>query len=359
MTTNAAVERIRQTVRALSGYYDVNPDADVKLDQNENAYDFPEPLKRETFEHAAAVHWERYHEVRPAALLDGLAALTGWPADGLLVGNGSNELLHATILASAAVGGRVLTVQPSFPLYDRLCRLLGAELVGVPLDARLAFDSDLIRREIARTEPSLVVICNPNNPTGSVIAPDGLEAILDDYKGIVLVDEAYYEFSDGSFRAFLDRHDNLLLLRTFSKAMSLAGIRVGYLLGAPTLVGEISKAKLPFTLNPLSCQAALTALRHQPALQSRVDTIVTERERLIAALGKRTAIDVYPSAANFVFIRVPGHGDRTVAGLADRGVLVRRLRGHPLLADSMRVTVGTPEQNDRFLATLDAALADG
>lgn len=358
MTTRSApLDRIRQEIRALAGYYDVQPSVEVKLDQNENPYDFPDELKLKTFARARAERWERYYEVRPAALVDGLAELAGWPADGIIVGNGSNELLMATILATAAVGGRMLSVQPSFLLYGRLCRLLGAELVGVPLDAQLVFDVATVRKEIERTDPALVVLCSPNNPTGSSIEPEALQSIADGCSGVVLVDEAYHEFSGRSFRALLDRCDNVVLLRTFSKAMSLAGVRVGYLLGSASIVGEISKAKLPFSLNPISCQAALTALGHQPTLRARVDAVVAERERVLAALRERADIEVFPSDANFILLKAPNRGDAVIDALAEHGVLVRKLRGHPLLDDSMRVTVGTPDQNDRFLAALDVTLA--
>ena len=354
---SAPLGGIRQTIRSLSGYYDVKPDVEVKLDQNENPYDFPDTLKKETFDRARAEPWQRYYEMRPAELVRGLAALADWPEEGILVGNGSNELLMATLLATAAVGGRMLTVQPSFLLYGRLCQLLGAELVGVPLRDDLTFDVTAIRQAIERTDPALVVLCSPNNPTGSAIDPQDLQTIIDDCRGVVLVDEAYHEFSETSCRAVLDRSDNVVLLRTFSKAMSLAGIRVGYLLGPAALVGEISKAKLPFTLNPVSCQAALTALRHQASLREQIGMIIRERGRLLASLGERAGIAAFSSAANFVFLKAAGRGDAVIAGLAERGILVRKLRGHRLLEDSMRVTVGTPAENERFLAALDAVLA--
>ena len=355
----SALDRVRHVIRELSGYYDAHPNAKVKvkLDQNENAYDFPDELKLETFERARAERWERYYAGRPPELLGELSALTDWPAAGIIVGNGSNELLMATLLATAAVGGRVLIVQPSFLLYGRLCRILGAEIVGVPLDAHLAFDPGRIRRAIERIDPSLVLICSPNNPTGASIDPAGLRTILDGYAGVALIDEAYHEFSGTNCRWLLDEYDNVVLLRTFSKAMSLAGLRVGYLLGQPPLVEEILKAKLPFSLNPLSCQAALTALRHRTILRSRVETIVAERDRVLTTLRAQPGIVVYPSDANFILLRVPGRGDAVIADLAERGVRVRKLRGHPLLEDSLRVSVGTPGQNDHFLTALEASLA--
>ena len=288
--------------------------------------------------------------------MSALSTLADWPAEGIIVGNGSNELLMATLVAIAAAGGRVLTIQPSFLLYTRLSQLLGAELITVSLDEELRFDAARIQQEITRTDPALVIICSPNNPTGSSIAADDLATVLDGFSGIALVDEAYHEFSGGSFRSFLDHYDNLLLLRTLSKAMSLAGMRIGYLLGQAPLVTEIAKARLPFTLNPVSCQAALTALAHQATLGERVKTIIDERERLMAVLKQMHGITAYPSSANFILLK-SGHADAVLAALIERGVLVRRLRGHPLLEHTLRVSVGTPEQNDRFVAELERALA--
>ena len=356
MTGWKALDRIRAAVRSMPAYHDAHPNVELKLDQNENPYDFPAELKRKTVEAALTAPWDRYFPARPAELVSGLSALADWPAEGIIVGNGSNELLMATLVATAAAGGRVLTIQPSFLLYTRLSQLYGAEPVTVSLDDDLGFDAARIRQEITRTDPALVIICSPNNPTGSSIAANDLAAVLNGFSGIALVDEAYHEFSGGSFRSFLDRFDNLLLLRTFSKAMSLAGMRIGYLLGQAPLVSEIAKARLPFTLNPVSCQAALTTLAHQATFGERVKTIIDERERLMALLKQMHGITVYPSSANFILLKSP-RADAVLAALLERGVLVRRLRGHPLLEDTLRVSVGTPEENDRFVVEFERALA--
>src|SRR5919199_1709153 len=243
------LDTIKPRVRELKAYT-LSPDrASVKINQNENPWDAPESVKRETLRRMAARAWSRYPDFIPASLHEKLAAFAGWRADGVVAGNGSNELIQATLMVTVAEGRRVLISEPTFALYRQVATVLGGEVVSVPLDGGLGFDVPALRRAVEREAPDVTILCSPNNPTGCRIVEEELEELLRATAGVVVVDEAYFEFSGRTVAPLLGRHRNLAVFRTFSKAMGLAGLRVGYLLAAPELAREVSKAVLPYNLN--------------------------------------------------------------------------------------------------------------
>lgn len=349
-----ALERIKPAVRNFQLDAGRGLRAAVKLDQNESAYDFPAELKAEVLAVVAAGIWARYPEPRPSALAAALSRHVGWPEEGVLVGNGSNELIQAILTAVCGCGRSLVTASPGFPLYRVQARFLDADVHEVPLAAGFRFDAGAIRREAERVGAGLIVICSPNNPTGSTIATAELEEILDGCSGLVVVDEAYREFGGTDFLALLRRYENLLLLRTFSKAMCLAGLRVGYLLGHRAVVAEIEKVKVPYSVDLFSCAAALVALKHMDVWQRRVRAVISERERVLDRLREMTWVRPYPSAGNFILFDLNGDRRQVFRGLLARGVLVRDVGRSGPLARSLRVTIGTPAENDRFLEALRA-----
>jgi len=239
---------IKPEVRGLTAYTLRHFDAAVKLDQNENPYELPEELKKEIVDRVLRRPWGRYPEFIPASVIGTLSKFTGWPAEGILVGNGSNELIQASLNVTLGPGRRLVVPQPTFTLYKLMATTLQADIEPVFLDAEnLTFDVD--RLLSASRTADVVVVCTPNNPTGQTLGQQALQRLLKTAKGIVIVDEAYHEFSGQSAFPLLNEHRNLVVLRTFSKAMSMAGLRFGYMMAHPEIAREVYKSKLPYNVN--------------------------------------------------------------------------------------------------------------
>jgi histidinol-phosphate aminotransferase len=345
---------------ALQGIrpYTLRPEtARVRLNRNESPFDLPEEWKRQIVERLLERPWSRYPEFVPMELIRALAGRWDWPEAGVLAGNGSNELLQALILVTLEPGRTMLTVDPTFVLYAQQAQVAGARVVSEELGAGWEFDTQRLAGRLRDVKPAAVFLCSPNNPTGSWLAPDGLEEILRAApQALVVVDEAYGEFAGWSAAALLPRHPNLAVLKTFSKAASLAGLRIGYLLAAPEVVVAVARAKLPYSVDLLAALAAGRALEGRALLEDRVRQIVAERERLREGLDRVPGITVYPSKANFLLFEVDD-AQRVFRALVASGVLVRDVSGsHPRLARALRVTVGLPEENDLFLAAVRGAM---
>lgn len=350
-----ALRHVKPAVRALSAYTLAARYAPVKINQNENPYDLPEAVKRRVLEKALLRPWSRYPDFDPQQLIEALAAFSGWRSDGILAGNGSNELIEALLLVSVGPGTRVVIPEPTFTLYALLTSVLGGECVRVPLGPELEYQSQPLLR--AAADASVTIVCSPNNPTGGVLALDAVARLCVLSDGLVVVDEAYHEFSGGSVVGLLREHENLVVLRTFSKAMALAGLRVGYLLAAPALVGEINKARLPYNLNFLSQLAALAALDERESLAKGVARLVASRESLAVALAGLPGVRVYPSQANFILFELLEADAKAVfESLYRDGVLVRDVTSYPRLARCLRVSVGSEPENRAFLQALGRAL---
>jgi histidinol-phosphate aminotransferase len=348
------LDKIKPRVRALKAYT-LKPDRGrVKLNQNESPWDAPDAVRAETLRRMGARAWSRYPDFVPAALHEKLAAFAGWRADGVVAGNGSNELIQATLMVTVGEGRRVLISEPTFALYRQVATVLGGEVLSVPLNERLGFDFEALRETIGRERPDVTILCSPNNPTGCRIEEEDLERLLGATGGVVVVDEAYFEFSGRTVAPLLERHGNLAVFRTFSKAMGMAALRVGYLLAAPELAREVSKAVLPYNLNAFSQTAAEVAVEmYEERLRPRVARIVAERGRLYTELQNIEGLAPVPSSANFMVVRSSVEPRRVYDELLERfGVLIRDVSGYPMLGDYFRVSVGAPEENDRLLEGL-------
>lgn len=354
------LRHVKPACRAVGAYTLQAREARVKLNQNENPWDLPEELKRRVLEQALRRPWSRYPDFDPAELCARLARFAGWRADGVLCGNGSNELIEALLLVTVAAGTRVVIPQPTFTLYGLLTTLLGGEAVEVPLDADLGYDAEALLFARRESQAPLTIVCSPNNPTGGVLPLADVERLCDDGDGLVVIDEAYHEFSGQSAAPLLARHPNLVVLRTFSKAMGMAGLRIGYLLASPELAREVNKARLPYNLNFFSQAAALAALDEAALLDERARRLVTLREELHAGLSRTPGVArVVPSRANFILFELERARPRDVfEAVYRRGVLVRDVSGYPRLARALRVSVGSEQQNREFLEALGAALAE-
>ncbi len=346
---------IKPEVRGLTAYTLRHFDAEVKLDQNDNPYELPADLKREVVDRVLRRPWGRYPEFVPAAVIKTLSKFTGWAEEGILVGNGSNELIQASLSVTLGPGRRLAVPQPTFTLYKLMATTLQAEVNAVLLDAEnLTFNVDKLI-EAARSA-DVVVVCSPNNPTGGLLEREALTTVLKNAKGLVLLDEAYHEFSGQTALPLLPEHRNLVVLRTFSKAMAMAGLRFGYMMAHPEIAREVYKAKLPYNVNIFTLAAAEIVVEKRPALNRGIETLVRERDRVFAELQKRKAVRAFPSTANFILIRTGKPARELFDLLYGHGVLVRDVSAYPLLDRCLRVSIGTSEENDKFLAALDRAL---
>jgi histidinol-phosphate aminotransferase len=350
---------IRPDIRALTAYHVPDPAGLVKLDAMENPYGWPEDIKDEWLEILRGVALNRYPDPQGLMVQAGLREAMDIPADmGLLLGNGSDELIQMLAVAVAQPGRKVLSLDPGFVMYRMIARFCGMDYLGVPLRADdFSIHVPAVLEAIEREQPALVFLAYPNNPTGNRFDADDVVSIIEASPGLVIVDEAYAPFTDCSFLGLLGDWPNLLVLRTLSK-MGLAGLRLGYLVGPPVWLQEIDKVRLPYNINVLTQASAAFALRHKSLLDEQARTIRTERQHLFTALTGVDAVHAYPSEANFILMRVAaGCAGPIFSGLKEQGILIKNLDGaHPLLEDCLRVTVGRPEENEAFLYALKRLL---
>jgi len=348
---------IRPEILALSAYHVADASGMVKLDAMENPYRLSAELQAELGQRLAAAEINRYPDPRsPELKLRLRKAFQLAEQHDVLLGNGSDEIIQILAQAVARPGAVLLAVEPSFVMYRMIASFCGMHYVGVPLKADFSLDEAALLEAIERHEPALVFLAYPNNPTGNAFDRDLMERVVAATPGLVVVDEAYHAFAGGlSFLDALDRFDNLLLMRTVSK-LGLAGLRLGYLVGSSKWLGELDKLRLPYNINCLTQVAASFALDHVDVLEQQAAAIVAERGRVVQALATMPGVAVFPSQANFLLFRVADAPARFV-GLKSRGVLIKNLHGaHPLLENCLRVTIGTPQENDAFLAALAADL---
>jgi len=290
----------------------------------------------------------------PATLQEHLARFAEWKPDGVIAGNGSNELIQALLMVTVGPGKRVLISEPTFALYRQVATVLGGEVENVLLTGELTYDIAALLRAVEEQQPDVTIICSPNNPTGCVIEAADLCRLLEASGGLVVIDEAYHEFARQTVVSLLDEYENLVVLRTFSKAMAFAALRIGYLLAAPELVSEIRKAVLPYNLNAFSQLAAEIAIEKYSALLGpTVDDIIEERERLYASISQIDGLVPVKSQGNFMVVKADRDPRQIFAQLLERDILVRDVSGYPMLKDYFRFSVGTPEENDRLLSALN------
>ena len=353
-----ALAAIRPAVRRQRPYLVGGvSDISVKLNQNECPLDLPEDLKRELIEAFFHTPFNRYPTEQPDRLCRALGAYVGWDSDGILVGNGSNELTYTFGMGMIEAGASVVLPRPMFALYETVVHLHGGVLTPVPPRPDLRFDAEAILEAVRRVQPVLVVLTTPNNPTGLAMPLHEIESIVQQAPGFVVVDEAYVEFTEEeSAQTILGAYPNLILLRTFSKAFGLAGLRLGYMMGHPAVIRELLKARLPFMVDRLAEMTALALLERPALLRDRVALMKHECQRLTAALAATEGVEVVPSQANFVLFRTPVEPTLMMDRLAQKGVLVRNMGGYPELSGYLRVNAGTPEENKAFLVALKEAL---
>lgn len=348
----------RPEVSALKAYAMADETWRIKVNQNESPWDWPEELKEEAVRAASAVAFNRYPGFEEKALTAALAQRWDLPAASILIGNGSNELLMAVFLSAVGPGRKVLLPSPSFSMYRQLALLAGAPVSEVLLKDGVSYKREAWVKALRRENPALVLLCSPNNPTGDVYPREALSDLIGQARGLVVVDEAYGEFSTGTARELIPKQENLVVLRTFSKAWGGAGLRLGYLLAAPRTAAQIRKALLPYNVSPVTAGMGLVALRNAPFFEARVGVMVRERGRLYEALCRIPGLTVYPSQANFILVRVAkGTARERFGALKARGILVRDVSHLPGMERCLRLSMGSREENDEVVSALAEVMA--
>ena len=356
---------IRDDVRAMHAYAVPDATGYLKLDAMENPYALPSDLRDELGRRLAALAVNRYPAPRADALRETIRRVMRVPAScDVLLGNGSDELISLACMAVARDGASVLSLVPGFAMFELSVRFARLAHIAVPLQRDFTLDRDATIAALERHRPALAFIAYPNNPTGNRFARAEVEAVIVAARTtgtLVVVDEAYQSFASDTFMDDLPAHDNLLVLRTVSKS-GLAGVRLGYLTGSPAWLAELDKIRPPYNINAYTQCAVAFALEHADVLDAQAERLKAERGRLAEALGRIEGIAPFPSDANFILFRVAGDdgaASLVFDALKRRRVLIKDLsRMHPLCANALRVTVSSPEENDRFLEALVSALRE-
>ncbi len=347
---------IRKEVREQQGYRaDIIPHR-TRMDANESPFSLTPLLKRKLFEEMNNVALNRYPEPGAPLIRKRFAEHYCVSDDMIMIGNGSDELIQILCTAVENSPSVVMVPAPTFVMYRIIASNTGHAVAEVPLNTSFDLDLDAMLTRVATDSPVLTFLSYPNSPTANCFSEKSVTAIVEASTGIVVVDEAYGSFSGKTFLPLLKKYDNLVILKTLSK-VGLAAVRMGFLIGAPHLVYELDKVRLPYNINALSQVAAEFYLNHIDTFLGQTREIITGREELLNALRKIEGINPHPSDANFIFFSCDFDADTVYSNLAREGILVKNLNSEGVLKNCMRVTVGTREENDEFLKLLKKILS--
>ena len=355
-TADLAKRVFRQDVQSMHAYA-IQPSAGlIKLDAMENPHRLPPQLQAELGRRLGTVALNRYPGERVNDLRRALAQHANMPpGHDIVLGNGSDELISLIAMACDVPGASILAPVPGFVMYAMSAQLQGLKFIGVPLTPDFELDEAAMLAAIREHRPAIVYIAYPNNPTANLWDDAVIERVIEAAPGLVVIDEAYQPFSSRTWADRIARHEHVLLMRTLSK-FGLAGVRIGYLVGSVALVHEVDKLRPPYNVSALNAECALFALEHAEVFAQQAAVIREQREALMAALARLPGVTPFPSEANMVLARVPD-AQRAFDGLKAQGVLVKNVsKMHPLLAQCLRLTVGTPDENARLIQALQTAL---
>jgi histidinol-phosphate aminotransferase len=350
----------RDDLRELAGYHSPQLDVAIRLNTNESPFAPPPAFVDAWLAELGGLDFNRYPDRAAADLRAAIGDHLGQLPERMFCANGSNEVLQTLLLTYGGHGRRALVFEPTYALHSHISRITGTSIVEAERLPGFHVDPDAAAARIREHAPSLVFVCSPNNPTGTVEARDTVEAIAEtagEIGALVVVDEAYGEFSHWSAIDLIDDARPLVVVRTYSKVWSMAALRLGFAVAPAWVITELEKVVLPYSLSAPTQLAGVLALGHGAEMARRVETLVAERERVTAALERISRLTVYPSGANFVLVRVDDDGHAVWEGLLDRGVLVRDFSRWPRTENCLRVTIGAPHENDALLAALGEVLA--
>jgi histidinol-phosphate aminotransferase len=352
---HCALSSVRLTVRESEGYKPDRTPAELYLDANECAYPVPDEVRAEIDAALQRVDLRRYPDPLALELKQAIQQLYGLDPAGVVVGNGSDDLISILVTAFGERPAKVLVPTPTFAMYQIIANCHGLLPLTVPLTEEFDLDGDALLKAVEAEAPKLIFLASPNNPTGRCFSREVIARLLEETEAAVVIDEAYADFAGVTHTDWLARYDNLMILRTLSK-VGLATLRVGFLAANPLLAFQLDKVRLPYNVGALAQTAATIALRRWDVLQPQIDRVVAERRRLYSALQDLPDVETYPSDANFLLLRTE-KAREVHRGLLARGIRIKRLGG-PRLEGCLRVTIGQPAENDRFLAALTEVVAD-
>ncbi|KGK87092.1 histidinol-phosphate aminotransferase [Desulfosporosinus sp. HMP52] len=337
---------VRPAVRELVPYETKYLPDCIKLDANENPFPWPakmrEALLSEKFD------FNRYPDGMGQELKTRIAQYTSTPPESVMIGNGSDELIQMILLTFGGAGKSLIIHPPTFGMYQIYARLTETAVVPVPLLNGLDLDTEQMLKAAEAPGAQVIIVCNPNNPTGSLFPREEILKLVKESGKIVVVDEAYAEFSEQTLISEIENYPNLVIMRTFSKAFGMAGLRLGYLLGQPKTIALIEKVRPPFNVNLFSQRAGILALDYLREYKLQIQQIKEETKKLYEALVQLTGLTVYPTQANFILFK-PADPDRWATDLLKRGFLIRNMGSLPILGKCLRISAGLPEENERFI----------
>lgn len=346
VTTMDLENLVRREVRQLIPYEAKNMPQCIKLDANENPFPWPSGMREALVQEKLA--FNRYPDGMAKDLKKAISEYTGIDSEGILVGNGSDELIQLTLLTFGGTDRSVIIHPPTFSMYQIAARLTDTAVTTVPLRNGIDLDTAQMLAAANAPEAHVVIVCNPNNPTGSLFDRNDILQIVRESGKIVVVDEAYAEFSGETLIPEIKNYPNLIVMRTFSKAFGMAGLRLGYLLGQPDTIRLINKVRQPFNVNMLTQKAGMLALNYLAEYNTQIETLQEQTQKLWTALSEIPGFKVYPTRANFILFQ-PEDPDTWAQELIKRGFLLRDMGELPVLGKCLRVSTGLPEENEAFL----------
>ncbi|OGW39773.1 MAG: histidinol-phosphate transaminase [Nitrospirae bacterium GWC2_56_14] len=339
---------IKPQVRRLAAYHIDETPCRIKLDAMENPFSLPTVVQRELAKAVNSASINRYPDPSAKKLTQAIAGFWGMKPANLILGNGSDELIQAILLA---FGGPTLIPVPTFAMYEITSRALSQTVVTVPLDKNFDLDADLLLKKAKESKAKVIFLACPNNPTGNRFSDKAVRRILDRADAAVVLDEAYFSFSGKSYLSLLQNYPNMIVLRTLSK-IGLAGLRIGVLAASPEIVAELNKIRLPYNINSLSQAAAVAVLKHRAIIERQISLLISERENLYNALAQMKGVTAYPSETNFILFRTAVDATTVYGKLKKAGILIKNLNKPGPLKNCLRVTIGTKEENKEFLKTV-------
>jgi histidinol-phosphate aminotransferase len=347
--------RVRKGIQRLSAYSVPHVECRVKLDGNESPFSLPPEILEKVLEEIKSIPINRYPDPGGEVLREKISRVTGFASERIVLGNGSDELIGVLMTTFSGGTGAVLYPVPTFSMYRIMGTTLELELIQVELDEGFDIDVEATLKEMRRKNPDLIFLASPNNPTGNRFSNERVLEVLSSSNGIVVLDEAYCDFSGRTFLPLIEKYENLVVLRSMSK-VGFAGIRIGMLFGRGEIVREINKVRLPYNVNSFSQRIAEVILDSAGFVEINAQLIKVERDRVYKALKLVNGVEVYPTDANFILFRV-NDADGVFGKLIERGVLIRNFNSPGRLKNCLRVTIGTPEENDAFLTALGEILS--
>ncbi len=350
--TKDITKLVKPQVRRLKAYSIDETPCRIKLDAMENPFSLPDDVKREIADAVRASQINRYPDPSAVKLKQTISELWGIDPERMMLGNGSDELIQAIILA---FGGPVFIPVPTFAMYEITAKALSQDVVAVPLGKDFSLDADNMLKKVKSAKAKIIFLACPNNPTGNRFSDEAVRKILDKANAAVVIDEAYFDFSRKSFLPVLQDYPNMILLRTLSK-IGFAGLRVGVLAAAPKIIEELNKIRLPYNINSLSQAVAVTAIGRRDVLDQQISLLISERERLYNALSRVKGLTAYPSETNFILFRTAADATDIYNRLKQAGILIKNLNKPGPLKNCLRVTVGTPDENSEFINNMKRML---